>query len=61
MLMFADRPHVKYLGCFVDTLPRKLERNMGDSNTNTPTECLNRCKTAGYIYAGVQVHTAAHF
>jgi len=48
-------PKLKYIGCFVDSTPRKLEINIGDSASNTPTECLRRCMAAGYIYAGVQV------
>jgi len=54
VLLFTDK-HVNYLGCFVDEEPRKLEFSMGDSPTNTPTECIRKCSEAGYKYAGVQV------
>ena len=60
VLMFTDK-HVNYLGCFVDSPFRKLEFSMGDSSTNTPTECIRKCSEAGYKYTGVQVQLLKAF
>lgn len=44
-----------YEGCFVDNSDRIFDTRLSDSDTNTPSECFNRCTLAGYVYAGVEV------
>ena len=42
--------------CVKDRKPRLFPKYLGKTNTNTPSNCIRRCKEAdnGYLFAGVQ-------
>ena len=44
-----------YLGCYVDKSERILSDRMPNSASNTGDECKQKCKAAGYRYAGTEV------
>jgi len=51
----AHEPSLKYIGCFEDHRKRQVEKKMDDmKRTNSPANCGEICKNAGYKYVAVQ-------
>ena len=51
---FLGKLNQTYVGCYADDENRVLEKRLPDSNSNTPSSCVKRCKRQKYPFAGVQ-------
>ncbi|XP_053397217.1 uncharacterized protein LOC123551730 isoform X4 [Mercenaria mercenaria] len=53
---------IGYLGCFDDSSVQNpnLDIKLSTSNTNSGEECMQRCSTKGYRYAGTKIARQCH-